>query len=63
MCIRDRDGVAQLQPVTTGIRDAGWVEITQGLAAGDSVVTKAGAFVRSGDHINPVPSAADAVTN
>ena len=61
--LRVVDGVAQLQPVTTGIRDAGWVEITQGLAAGDSVVTKAGAFVRSGDHINPVPSAADAVTN
>ncbi len=61
--LRVVDGVAQLQPVTTGIRDAGWVEIIQGLAAGDSVVTKAGAFVRSGDHINPVPSAADAVTN
>lgn len=61
--LRVVDGVAQLQPVTTGIRDAGWVEIIQGLAAGDSVVTKAGAFVRSGDHINPVPAPAEAVTN
>ena len=57
-----RDGVAHVQPVTTGIRDNGWVEITEGLAAGDTVVTKAGAFVRDGDHINPVPAAA-ATTN
>lgn len=57
-----KDGVAHLQPVTTGIRDEGWVEILSGLAAGDTVVTKAGAFVRSGDHINPVPAAA-AATN
>lgn len=44
--------------VQTGIRDSGWVEILSGLSAGDTIVTKAGAFVRDGDRINPV-----AVTN
>lgn len=42
--------------VQTGIRDGGWVEVLSGLAAGDVVVTKAGAFVRDGDRINPVPA-------
>ncbi len=53
------DGVVARVPVRTGIRDNGWVEIVEGLAAGDLVVTKAGAFVRDGDRINPVPVAAD----
>jgi HlyD family secretion protein len=43
--------------VTTGIRDGGWIEVTEGLAPGDVVVAKAGAFVRDGDRINPVPAA------
>lgn len=42
--------------VQTGIRDRGWVEVLSGLTAGDVVVTKAGAFVRDGDRINPVPA-------
>jgi len=45
--------------VTTGIRQGSWVEIVAGLANGDTVVTKAGAFVRNGDKINPVPAAAE----
>lgn len=44
-------------PVATGIRDGGWVEITQGIAPGDMLVTKAGSFVRDGDQINPIPAA------
>lgn len=56
--MRVENGLVRRIPVKTGIRDRGWVEITEGLAAGDDVVTKAGAFVRDGDHINPVPSAA-----
>ncbi len=44
-------------PVKTGIRDGGWIEIVEGLSSGDTVVTKAGAFVRDGDKINPVPVA------
>lgn len=57
--MRVQDGVVERVVVTTGIRDGGLVEIAGGLAAGDTVVTKAGAFVRAGDRINPVP----AVTN
>ena len=53
-----KDGQAHSLPVTTGMCDGGWVEIIQGLQAGDTVVTKAGAFVRDGDYINPI--AADA---
>jgi HlyD family secretion protein len=51
-----RDGLVTQVPVQTGIRDSGWVEILSGLKAGDSIVTKAGAFVRDGDRINPVPA-------
>ena len=43
--------------VKTGIRDGGWIEIVEGLSPGDTVVKKAGAFVRDGDKINPVPVA------
>jgi HlyD family secretion protein len=50
------DGVVEQVPVTTGIRDGGLVGITGGLAPGDLVVTKAAAFVRDGDRINPVPA-------
>ena len=48
------DGMVNRVPVTLGIRDKGWVEVTSGLEPGDAVVTKAGAFVRDGDRINPV---------
>jgi HlyD family secretion protein len=51
-----KDGLVTQVPVQTGIRDSGWVEILSGLKAGDSIVTKAGAFVRDGDRINPVPA-------
>ena len=50
------DGSVERVPVQTGIRDGGWVEILSGLSEGDVVVTKAGAFVRDGDRINPVPA-------
>jgi HlyD family secretion protein len=52
--MRVKDGVVERVVVSTGIRDGGMVEITQGLSAGDQVVVKAGAFVRAGDRINPV---------
>jgi HlyD family secretion protein len=51
------EGLVTRVPVTTGIRDSGYVEIVTGLQAGDMVVTKAGAFVRDGDRVNPVPAA------
>ena len=56
--MRVRDGVVEQVSVTTGIRQDQWVEITDGLSVGDVVVTKAGAFVRDGDQINPVPATA-----
>ncbi len=49
------DGTAERRAVKTGIRMGGWIEITEGLAAGETIVTKAGSFVRAGDKINPVP--------
>jgi HlyD family secretion protein len=56
--MRVTDGVVERVAVKTGIRDGGLVEITEGLNQGDTVVTKAGAFVRAGDRINPVPAPA-----
>lgn len=53
--MRVTDGIVSRAEIETGIRDAGWVEVISGLGAGDTIVTKAGAFVRSGDRINPVP--------
>ncbi|MGF9563559.1 efflux RND transporter periplasmic adaptor subunit [Neorhizobium sp. JUb45] len=47
------DVVKQVK-IETGIQDAGFVEIVSGLAAGDKVVAKAGAFVSDGDRIAPV---------
>lgn len=55
--MRVRDGLVERVVVTTGIRDGAYVEIVDGLSAGDIVVAKAGAFVRAGDRINPVPEA------
>jgi HlyD family secretion protein len=55
--MRVRDGLVERVAVVTGIRDGGWIEIVSGLAAGDVVVAKAGAFVRDGDRINPIPVA------
>jgi HlyD family secretion protein len=52
--MRIKDNVAEQVVVALGIRDAGWVEVMSGLAAGETIVTKAGAFVRNGDHINPI---------
>lgn len=52
--MRVRDGLVERVPVVTGIRDGGMVEITSGVVPGDLIVTKAAAFVRDGDHINPV---------
>jgi HlyD family secretion protein len=48
------DGSVRRVTVTAGIRDGGRVEILDGLAEGDLVVARAGAFVRDGDRINPV---------
>ena len=54
------NGVVHLTKVTTGIQDGELIEITTGLKPGDTVVAKAGAYVRDGDKINPVTSASTA---
>lgn len=54
--MRVKDGVVERVPVVTGIRDGSWIEIREGLVPGDLVVMKAGAFVRDGDRITPVPA-------
>ena len=46
--------------VTPGIRDGGMVEIRDGLNAGQVLVSRAAAFVREGDRINPVRDSAAA---
>ncbi|GLS87378.1 hemolysin D [Cypionkella aquatica] len=51
-------GVVSQRLITTGVRDGGWIEVLDGLQLGDDLVTKAGAFVREGDHINPVAAVA-----
>ncbi len=48
------DNRVAITPVETGIRDNGFVEVLSGLSIGDTIVMKAGAFVRDGDRINPV---------
>jgi HlyD family secretion protein len=57
MVLRVVDGLVERIPVKLGIREGAYIEILDGLSAGDQVVTKAGAFVRAGDRINPVPAA------
>jgi HlyD family secretion protein len=51
------DNVIKQVKIETGIQHDGYVEILSGLAAGDVVVAKAGAFVRDGDRITPVRAA------
>ena len=53
------EGMVSLVSVETGIRDGAYIEIVAGLSAGDQIVTKAGAFVRDGDMINPVLATAE----
>jgi len=57
---RVKDGVVEVVDVETGIQDGETVQITSGLAEGDQVVAKAGAYVRAGDRINPVPASSTA---
>ncbi len=54
MARKIEDNRIKLVPVVTGVVDGEYIEIVSGLAAGDDVVLKAGAYVRDGDRINPV---------
>ncbi|WP_438752501.1 efflux RND transporter periplasmic adaptor subunit [Pararhizobium sp. O133] len=64
MVARKVDGdVAHVAKIETGIQDNGFIEIRAGLKEGDKVIKKAGAFVRDGDRIKPVPASAETVSN
>jgi len=58
----ENDVVKQVK-VETGIQDGGFVQIVSGLQPGDTVVAKAGAFVRDGDRIAPVTAEPAAIAN
>lgn len=49
-----KDGKVVTKPVTLGLAGGGRAEIATGLAEGETVVARAGTFVRDGDHITPV---------
>jgi HlyD family secretion protein len=51
-----KDGAVETRQIKTGLRQNGVIEITQGLAERESVVTVAGTFLRHGDRVNPVVS-------
>jgi membrane fusion protein (multidrug efflux system) len=52
------DGKVKQTPVKTGQRQAGSVEIVEGLKAGDSVVTAGQLKLRDGAAVKPVGAAA-----
>jgi HlyD family secretion protein len=50
-----RDGKIEVRQVKAGVIDGAWVEIQAGLTEGESVVTRAAAFLRGGDRVRPTP--------
>lgn len=54
-----RGGVVESRPVRAGLLWQGAREIVEGLAEGEVVVMRAGAFFRSGDPVRPVEAPAD----
>lgn len=51
------DGRVSTVPVTLGMRDGAHVEVLDGLAEGDEIVSRAGTFVADGDLVTPVREA------
>jgi multidrug efflux pump subunit AcrA (membrane-fusion protein) len=49
-----RSDRVEMRPVSVGVMSQGEVEIRDGLAEGDLVVARAGAFLRDGDRVRPV---------
>ena len=50
-----KDGKVETRKVVLGLMGGGRVEIASGLAEGETVVARAGTFVRDGDLVTPVP--------
>jgi HlyD family secretion protein len=51
-----RDDHVETRTVETGLASEGQVQIGKGLAEGDLVVLRAGAFLRDGDPVRPMPA-------
>ena len=51
-----RDNRVETRRVTVGLISADQAEIREGVADGDMVIARAGAFVRDGDHVRAVNS-------
>jgi HlyD family secretion protein len=51
------DDRVQARHVRTGLSSEGFVQIEDGVAAGEAVVTRAGSFLRDGDAVRPVLAA------
>ena len=47
----------ETRQVKPGIAEGDWVEIQAGVTEGESVITRAAAFLRSGDRVRPAPEA------
>ncbi len=50
-----RDEKVETRQVKPGIAEGDWVEIQAGVTEGESVITRAAAFLRSGDRVRPTP--------
>ncbi|MDP4002123.1 efflux RND transporter periplasmic adaptor subunit [Methylobacterium sp. NEAU K] len=53
-----KDGRVEARAVDTGLSAESFTEIRSGVAAGESVVARAGSFLRDGDRVRAVPSPA-----
>lgn len=49
-----KDGKVETRAVETGIQAGGSIEILSGLADGETIISRAGTFVRDGDLVTPV---------
>ncbi|MGA0563887.1 efflux RND transporter periplasmic adaptor subunit [Ancylobacter sp. VNQ12] len=52
--------IVRRRAVKTGLQGDGVIEIVEGVTEGESVVARAGGFLRDGDRVTPVPLTADA---
>lgn len=52
-----KDGRVEARPVTPGLSADGFTEIREGVIAGESVVVRAGSFLRDGDRVRAVIAA------
>jgi HlyD family secretion protein len=56
------NGVVETRKIKPGLSSEGLVEVVEGLADGDLVVTRAGTFLRNGDIVRPMIPGADKLT-